>query len=59
MNPKRIKMNIKDNKISVDVAQVQKITTKAKNPYRCSKFPLNKKFKLILEQNVENKQILK
>ena len=37
---------------TVDVVQVQKMSTKAKNPCRCSKFSLNKNFKLTLDQNV-------
>ena len=36
----------------LDVVQVQKMAKKAKNPCRCSKISLHKKFKLILEQNV-------
>ena len=44
---------------SVDVVQVQNIGKKAKNTYRWSKFSLHKKFKLILEENVNNKHILK
>ena len=44
---------------TLDAVQVQKMSTKAKNPYRCSKFPLHKKFKLILEQNGSNKLYLK
>ena len=35
-----------------DGVRVKNISEKAKNPHRCSKFPLHKKFKLILEQNV-------
>ena len=42
-----------------DAVQVQKIKTMRKNPYRCSKFPLNKNFKLTLEQNDKNKHMLK
>ena len=45
--------------IPLDTASVQKIKTKRKNPYDCSKFPLHKKFKLILEQNGSNKLYLK
>ena len=45
--------------IPLDTASVQKIKTKRKNPYDCSKFPLHKKFKLILEQNGRNKLYLK
>ena len=42
-----------------DAVQVQKIKTKRKNPYRCSKFPLHKNFKLTLEQNDKNNHMLK
>ena len=42
-----------------DAVQVQKITTKRKNPCHCSKFPLHKNFKLTLEQNDKNKHMLK
>ena len=43
---------------SLDVVQVQNIGEKAKNPCRCSKISLHKKFKLILEQNVRNQTYL-
>ena len=45
--------------IPLDTALAQKIVTKRKNPYDCSKFPLHEKFKLILEQNGRNKLYLK
>ena len=35
-----------------DGVSVQNISEKAKNPYRSSKFPLHKNFKLVLEPNV-------
>ena len=35
-----------------DGVSVRNISEKAKNTYRCSKFPLHKNFKLSLEQNV-------
>ena len=44
--------------IPLDTASVQKIKTKRKNPYDCSKFPLHKKFKLILERNVDEQTYL-
>ena len=43
---------------SLDVVQVQNIAKKAKNTYRCSKISLQKKFKLILEQNVREQAYL-
>ena len=50
---------LKTNYFWLDVVQVQKIKTKAKNTYRCSKFPLHKNFKLTLEQNVSFQAYLK
>ena len=50
---------MKDLLISLIVVQVQKITTKRKNPCDCSKFPLHINFKLILKQNGNNKLYLK
>ena len=39
-------------KQTLDVAEVQNIGKKSKNPCGCSKFPLHKNFKLSLDQNV-------
>ena len=44
---------------TLDGVKAQKMAKKAKNTYRCSKNSLHKKFKLILEQNGKNKQIIK
>ena len=38
--------------LRLDGASIKNIGQKAKNTYGCSKFPLNKNFKLSLEQNV-------
>ena len=38
--------------LRLDGASIKNIGQKAKNTYRCSKFPLNKNFKLSLDQNV-------
>ena len=40
------------NLYTQDGVLVQNIIEQAKNPCRCSKFPLHKNFKLVLEQNV-------
>ena len=43
----------------LDGALVQNISQKAKNPYRCTKIPLHKNFKLTLEPNVASQTYLK
>ena len=48
-----------NNKVTHDGAFVQNISKKAKNTYRCSKFPLHKNFKLNLEPNVTKQAYIK